>query len=150
MKTTPSPPPEKVLVIGSAWVGLMRPGRRECSQKCSHTADGSSQGELLAPLVEEVDLKAEEMHVAFAIADGGLGVGLVRKPTNESDWRDVPLIDSEGGANKPAWSLGHLRGRPRPDEADPTGLDERSACRGARPLECDAPGPLPLRRDDHA
>ena len=34
------------------------------------------------------------MHVAFAIADGGPGVGLVRKPTKESDWRDVPLIDS--------------------------------------------------------
>jgi hypothetical protein len=25
---------------------------------------------LLAPLVEDVDLKAKEMHVAFAIADG--------------------------------------------------------------------------------
>jgi integrase len=34
------------------------------------------------------------MHAAFAIADGGLSVGLVRKPTKESDWRDVPLIDS--------------------------------------------------------
>ena len=34
------------------------------------------------------------MHVAFAIADGGPGVGLVRKPTKESDWRGVPLIDS--------------------------------------------------------
>jgi hypothetical protein len=27
--------------------------------------------ELLALLAEDVDLKAEEMHVAFAIADGG-------------------------------------------------------------------------------
>jgi integrase len=34
------------------------------------------------------------MHVAFAIADGGPGGGLVRKPTKESDWREVPLIDS--------------------------------------------------------
>jgi len=34
------------------------------------------------------------MHVAFAIADGAPGVGLVRKPTKESDWRGVPLIDS--------------------------------------------------------
>jgi integrase len=34
------------------------------------------------------------MHAAFAIADGDPGVGLVRKPTKESDWRDVPLIDS--------------------------------------------------------
>jgi hypothetical protein len=50
--------------------------------------------ELLALLVEDVVLKAEEMHIAFAIADGGPGVGLVRKPTKESDWRDVPPIDS--------------------------------------------------------
>ena len=34
------------------------------------------------------------MHVAFAIADGAPGVGFVRKPTKESDWRGVPLIDS--------------------------------------------------------
>ena len=34
------------------------------------------------------------MHVAFAIADGGPGVGLVRKPTKEWDLHDVPLIDS--------------------------------------------------------
>jgi hypothetical protein len=50
--------------------------------------------ELLALLVEDVVLKAEEMHIAFAIADGGPGVGLVRKPTKESDWRDDLLIDS--------------------------------------------------------
>jgi integrase len=50
--------------------------------------------QLLALLVEDVDLKAEEMHVVFAIAVGGPGVGLVRKPTKEADRRDVPLIDS--------------------------------------------------------
>ena len=55
---------------------------------------GVRKGELLALLVEDVDLKAQEMHVVFAIADGGPGVGLVRKPTKESDWHDVPLIDS--------------------------------------------------------
>jgi len=43
-------------------------------------------------------LKAQENDIAFAIADGGPGVGLVRKPTKESDWRDVPLIDSVRGA----------------------------------------------------
>ncbi len=42
----------------------------------------------------DVDSKAQEMHVAFAIADGAPGVGFVRKPTKESDWRGVPLIDS--------------------------------------------------------
>ena len=61
---------------------------------CSHTAGTGVRKELLALLVEDVDLKAEEMHVAFAIADGGPGVGLVRKPTKESDWRDVPVLDS--------------------------------------------------------
>jgi integrase len=55
---------------------------------------GVRKGELLALRVEDVDLKAQEMHVAFAITDGGPGVGLVRKSTKESDWRDVPLIDS--------------------------------------------------------
>jgi hypothetical protein len=50
---------------------------------------------LLALLIEDVDLKAEEMNVAFAIGDGGPRyVGLVRKSTKESDWRDVLLIDS--------------------------------------------------------
>ena len=42
----------------------------------------------------DVDSKAQEMHVAFAIADGAPGVGLVRKPTKKSDWRGVPLVDS--------------------------------------------------------
>ena len=39
-------------------------------------------------------MKAQENDIVFAIADGGPGVGLVRKPTKESDWRGVPLIDS--------------------------------------------------------
>jgi integrase len=37
---------------------------------------GVREGDLLALLVEDVDLKAEEMHVVFAIAVGGPGVGL--------------------------------------------------------------------------
>ena len=41
-------------------------------------------------------MKAQENDIAFAIAEGGPGVGLVRKPTEESDWRDVPLIDAAG------------------------------------------------------
>jgi integrase len=35
-----------------------------------------------------------EVHVAAAISDGGPGVGIVRKPTKRSDWRDVPLTKS--------------------------------------------------------
>ena len=55
---------------------------------------GVRKGELLALRVEDVDSKAQEMHVAFAIADGAPCVGLVRKPTKESDWCGLPLIDS--------------------------------------------------------
>ena len=102
------------------------------------------------------------MHIAFAIADGGPGVGLVRKPTKESDWRDVPLIDSvreaferqlarrrEQTGREPRPNE-YIFAAPRRDEANPTGHAERSACRSARSLERDAPGPTPLRRDDHA
>jgi hypothetical protein len=35
-----------------------------------------------------------EVHVAAAIADGGAGIGLVRKSTKRSDWRDVPLTEA--------------------------------------------------------
>ena len=88
---------------------------------------GVRKGELLALLVEDVDLKAQEMHVALAIADGGPGVGLVRKPTKESDWRDVPLIDSVREAFERQLARRHeLTGRePRPNEyvfaSDPDG-----------------------------
>ena len=82
---------------------------------------------LLAFRVEDVDLKAEEMHVAFAVADGGPGVGLVRKPTKESDWHDVPLIDSGEGdlARQLARSREQTGREPRPGEyifaSDPEG-----------------------------
>jgi hypothetical protein len=72
-------------------------------------------------------LKAEEMHVAFAVADGGPGVGLVRKPTKESDWRDVPLIDAvrEAFARQLARSREQTGREPRPGEyifaSDPEG-----------------------------
>jgi integrase len=58
------------------------------------SGSGVRKGELLALFVEDVDLRHDEMHVAFAISDGGPGVGLVRKPTKESDWRDIPLLPS--------------------------------------------------------
>jgi integrase len=52
---------------------------------------GMRRGELLGLQWSEVDLGASEVHVAHAITDGGKGVGIVRKPTKRSDWRDVPL-----------------------------------------------------------
>ena len=52
---------------------------------------GARRGEVLALRWSDVDLKKEEMHVAAAITDGGPGVGLLRKATKRSDWRDVPL-----------------------------------------------------------
>ena len=53
---------------------------------------GMRRGELLALLRwSDVDLDAAEIHVAAAISDGGPGIGVVRKKTKRSDWRDVPL-----------------------------------------------------------
>lgn len=53
------------------------------------------KGELLAVRWADVDLASGEVHVSAAITDGGPGVGVMRKPTKRSDWRDVPLT---GGA----------------------------------------------------
>jgi integrase len=55
---------------------------------------GMRKGEILALRWCDVDLRAEEIHVAAAITDGGKGVGILRKPTKRSDWRDVPLTSS--------------------------------------------------------
>jgi integrase len=52
---------------------------------------GMRRGELLGLQWGDVDLMGAELHVAHSIADGGPGIGLVRKPTKRSDWRDVPL-----------------------------------------------------------
>jgi integrase len=41
-----------------------------------------------------VDLEGAEVHISAAISDGGRGVGVVRKPTKRSDWRDVPVTSS--------------------------------------------------------
>ncbi len=64
--------------------------------ECSHVQPGPEFANQSCFLFvsRDVDSKAQEMHVAFAIADGAPGVGFVRKPTKESDWRGVPLIDS--------------------------------------------------------
>ena len=52
---------------------------------------GMRKGELLGLQWADIDLETQEIHVAAAITDGGPGVGVVRKPTKRSDWRDVPL-----------------------------------------------------------
>ena len=114
------------------WV---RPPGANVAKNVATQWDGSSQKALLALLVEDVDLRAQEMHVAFAIADGGPGVGLVRKPTKESDWRDVPLIDSVREAferqlarsvNELAGSLGRTSASSR---ATPTGRSQSDRTR---------------------
>jgi integrase len=57
-------------------------------------SSGVRKGELLAIRWADVDFDRAEMHVAAAISDGGRGVGVVRKSTKRSDWRDVPLTSS--------------------------------------------------------
>jgi integrase len=52
---------------------------------------GIRKGELLALRWTDVDMDAAEMHISAAISDGGRGVGVIRKSTKRSDWRDVPL-----------------------------------------------------------
>ena len=54
-------------------------------------SSGIRRGKLLGLQWGDVDLEAGEIHVAAAITDGGPGVGIIRKPTKRSDWRDVPL-----------------------------------------------------------
>ena len=54
-------------------------------------ATGMRMGELLGLQWSDVDLDRGVIHVAWAVTDGGPGVGVLRKPTKRSDWRDVPL-----------------------------------------------------------
>ena len=55
---------------------------------------GMRKGEVLALRWCDLDLDRSEVHVAAAVSDGGPGVGLVRKATKTSDWRDVPLTEN--------------------------------------------------------
>ena len=52
------------------------------------------KGEILGLRWSEIDLRADEIHVGAAITDGGRGVGVLRKATKRSDWRDVPLTSA--------------------------------------------------------
>ena len=55
---------------------------------------GMRRGELLALQWEDIDLANTEVNVSAALVDGGRGVGIVRKSTKTSDWRDVPLTET--------------------------------------------------------
>jgi integrase len=55
---------------------------------------GLRKGELLGLRVADVNLEASELHIAWSVSDGGKEVGVVRKPTKRSDWRDVPVTAS--------------------------------------------------------
>jgi integrase len=55
---------------------------------------GMRMGELLGLQHADLDLAAKHVHVSWSVTDGGTGVGIVRKPTKRSDWRDVPLTEA--------------------------------------------------------
>ncbi len=93
---------------------------------------GMRRGELLALRWSDVSLDAFELHVAAAITDGGPGVGIVRKTTKRSDWRDVPLTTSGVAAFKRQAERRRslLRREPDTDEyVFPQGHDGRTAMR---------------------
>lgn len=79
---------------------------------------GMRRGEFLAIRWSDVNLAQAEVHVSAAISDGGPGVGVVRKATKRSDWRDVPLTASACKAfDRQAQRRATLVGRaPEPDE----------------------------------
>jgi integrase len=64
---------------------------------------GMRKGELLALRWQDVNFDANELHVSAAITDGGRGVGVVRKDTKRSDWRDVPLTQGAVAALRRQW-----------------------------------------------
>ena len=76
---------------------------------------GMRTGEVLGLQWSDVDLDASELHVSAAVTDGGPGVGVVRKATKRSDWRDVPLTAAGcfGCAPPGRTVLGHVRSRSR-------------------------------------
>jgi integrase len=87
---------------------------------------GMRVGELLGLWWEDVDLGGAEVHVAWAITDGGPGVRVVRKLTKRADWRDVPLTGAALAAFRTQWTrrLDLLRAEPIGDSyVFPGGID---------------------------
>jgi len=109
---------------------------------------GMRMGELLGLQWTEVDLSILVVVVCWSITDGGPGVGILRKPTKRSDWRDVPLTTAASAAlrrqaqrNRERFALepgqGHyvfpgLRGPDVPHRPDTFG-DRWVAARGESP-----------------
>jgi len=110
---------------------------------------GMRTGEVLGLQWSDVNLDASELHVSAAVTDGGPGVGVIRKTTKRSDWRDVPMTDAAASAlRRQAERFSAMFGRaPGPhayvfgigaDGADPVrpdGLSHRWAvARGKSPI----------------
>ncbi len=68
---------------------------------------GMRLGELLGLWWRDVNFGASEVHVGWAISDGGPGIRLVRKPTKRADWRDVPLTEAAISALRGQWARQH-------------------------------------------
>lgn len=64
---------------------------------------GMRVGELLGLCWGDVDPAGGETHAAWALTDGGPGLGVVRKATKRSDWQDVHLTDSAVSALRAHW-----------------------------------------------
>jgi hypothetical protein len=71
--------------------GQTRPGQGRPLRHGADPGPGAGKGGSLAARWMEVDLDAGEMHISASISDGGPKVGVIRKSTKRSDWRDVPL-----------------------------------------------------------
>ena len=65
---------------------------------------GVRVGELLGLWWGDVDMAGKEVHVAWALTDGGPGFGVQRKLTKRADWRDVPLAPSAVAAFQAQWA----------------------------------------------
>ena len=97
---------------------------------------GVRMGELLGLKWAEVDLLGEFIVVCWSITDGGPGVGVLRKPTKRSDWRERAPHDLGQGGARPtsATCRGALRWR--------TGSSALRASGFVRPGHPAAPGHL--------
>lgn len=105
---------------------------------------GVRRGELLALRWRDVDERLGQITVAFALCDGGPGVGIICKETKRADWREVPLNraasaalarqrDRSEAAPAEAFIFGELGDRRRP--VRPDDLTQRwQACRGVSPI----------------
>ncbi|MGH9106234.1 MAG: tyrosine-type recombinase/integrase [Acidimicrobiales bacterium] len=65
---------------------------------------GIRVGELLGLWWGDIDIASSEVHVAWALTDGGPGFGVQRKPTKRADWRDVPLTGAAVDALQAQWA----------------------------------------------